>query len=162
MRSHIVFRYHHSAFIRDNQLIIFGGWGEGDKTFFNDLYTINIDTWVSQKIETFGKFQPSPRCQAVPFRYENFLFFVGGAARQETTSINYGDIVIDCEDFWVLDIDTWVWTKTRNFNHPCSVYSVNEMGDGKFLLTGGMHSNSGEDMPHFHNHATTIHIQICK
>eukprot|EP01126_Amoeba_proteus_P064625 TRINITY_DN9070_c0_g1_i1.p1 TRINITY_DN9070_c0_g1~~TRINITY_DN9070_c0_g1_i1.p1 ORF type:complete len:326 (+),score=28.73 TRINITY_DN9070_c0_g1_i1:311-1288(+) len=156
-------RYCHASYYRpeNNTLIIFGGWGSGPETFYNDLYCLDIDTWTWHKIQQRGNV-PSVRCQVKPFRYGSFLFFVGGAYRKPTTSQLYGDRVTDCDEIYVLDLDTWVWVKTKNgFDHSCSVYSVDQVADGKFLITGGMHSDAGAQEPEFHSHLTFFEVKFC-
>eukprot|EP01124_Arcella_intermedia_P024372 TRINITY_DN4084_c0_g1_i1.p1 TRINITY_DN4084_c0_g1~~TRINITY_DN4084_c0_g1_i1.p1 ORF type:complete len:415 (-),score=31.51 TRINITY_DN4084_c0_g1_i1:46-1185(-) len=154
-------RYCHSAVMHykdPNLMILFGGWGEGEFLFFNDIHLLNLQTFQWRRIDCQGAV-PKGRCQVHPFFHENFLIVVGGAYREPTKSSKYGDKVTDCQEIYALDVDLWVWSRLqKDFDHPCSVYGLTEVQKGRYWLSGGMHSLPDTERPIFHSHVTQIDL----
>jgi len=77
-------RYSHSSVLRDNKILIFGGWGK-DKTS-NDLWTFDIEKKMWLQVLVAGKI-PSPRAgHAVGITPNGDMFVFGG---YENTDIQF-------------------------------------------------------------------------
>jgi hypothetical protein len=80
--------------------------------------------------------------------------------------VDYGSKVIDACDFHILDLLTHSWLPVE-YSLPLLRGGVNgsllrdEEGEGgwMWILSGGMHSNEGEDMPIFKNDVVCIQVQ---
>jgi hypothetical protein len=79
-------RWCHTTALQDRSMILFGGWsysrtdGVGSRsTFFNDMYIMNIDTFVWTELQTTGSI-PRPRCQCASF-------LVGGGGERYDTKL---------------------------------------------------------------------------
>ena len=65
-------RWCHSAVLSGREMIVFGGWAEqahGANVFFNDMYSLNLDTLEWREVNTQGP-RPWKRCQAACFVVE--------------------------------------------------------------------------------------------
>ncbi len=77
----------------------------------------------------------------------------------EPTFVPYGTVVVDLCDFHLFDLKTHCWLPL-NTTHPACRGGCNaaiEMWDG-WYLTGGMHSNEGDDMPIFHSNMVRFNL----
>lgn len=53
-------RCDHSAFVVGGKMVTTAGSGKED-LWFNDVYTLDIDSWVWSKVDPIGTGGPSPR-----------------------------------------------------------------------------------------------------
>lgn len=92
----------HSAIVRGNEIIVFGGMvcNGGPYFYFNDCFVFNTDTLEWRELKTTGSI-PSKRSQHCSILYKNrymFVFF----GQNESTTFN---------DIHVLDLETNNWIK---------------------------------------------------
>ncbi|KAI9313153.1 hypothetical protein BX666DRAFT_1980181 [Dichotomocladium elegans] len=98
-------RNDHTATVWDrNKLVIFGGNGEEDGRFFNDVSVLDLDTLTWWQPETFGVI-PEGRVRHSATIYGNKLYIAGGLTDQGT----FADTLV------VLDLNTWEWDPPVDF-----------------------------------------------
>ena len=142
------------------------------------LYDIELRSW--SEVKTTG-ICPSPRCQSPccvvnSVRYVEsmtesselpstgdggyFIIFGGAYHSEDEMDLAYGSRVIDACDFHILDLQTYCWLPFQ-LSLPVMRGGVNaniKCNNQLWMLSGGMHSNEGEDMPQFKNDVVCIHI----
>ena len=162
-------RWCHSAVMRENDYIVFGGWNYirlqvQNQVFCNDIHILNTETLSWTQLITTGP-PPMPRSQAplfyIPSIMQNndskgYLLMFGGACHNNDLDANvdhpYGSVVIDLHDFKVFDLDTYTWLPIT-YTYPRfrgGVNAVVECSRG-LLMSGGMHSDHGMSQPRFIN-----------
>lgn len=90
-------RSSHSCVIYNDQMIIFGGFGENIR--YNDMYSLNLVTNQWKKINSTGGC-PTIRAGHTAVTYGFEMFFFGGY-----------DGTKCCNDFWCFNLHTYHWKK---------------------------------------------------
>ncbi|GAB2270150.1 hypothetical protein Dimus_005058 [Dionaea muscipula] len=122
----------HGAALVGKQLFIFGGCGKSlDKTrevYYNNLYTLNIETFVWQRVKTSGT-PPAARDSHTCSSWKNKLIVIGGEDEHDYYLC----------DVHVLDTDTLVWREMNTSGKlllPRAGHSTVALGRYLFIFGG--------------------------
>jgi len=127
----------HSAVTHtDKEVIIFGGYGPGDK-YYNDMWKLHYDennNFHWENVEYKSTERPSPRYAQSSTLYENNILVFGGWDPQKTLN-----------DFWAYDIINSKWSQVsidgkvpeRRAGHATALSQ-----NGDILFFGGYNSES--------------------
>lgn len=112
------------AALLDDKLYIFGGYG--DKTYYSDLHTVDINSGQVEKINTTGE-EPSPRTSPVFSIFNNKVYVWGGFNGEWPSSLH------------VLDLSTLEW---KEYPQEISgrITSPGVVVNDRYLTSGGSKS----------------------
>ncbi|KAL9269953.1 Rab9 effector protein with kelch motifs-like protein [Drosera capensis] len=122
----------HSAALIGKQLFVFGGCGKSVgrsyEVYYNNLYTLNVETLVWQRVMTLGT-PPAARDSHTCSAWNNKLFVIGGEDQHDYC----------LSDVHVLDADTLVWREMETYGQlllPRAGHSTVTFGRFLFVFGG--------------------------
>ena len=129
---------HTSTYINNEEILVFGGFGNSKSTsHLNDTWIFDIKTekWKCVSLPRDKHFIPDPRGAHSASLLENKVYVFGGYG-------GYGYSRRDFNDLNVLDIKSWTWTKvdTSSCPSPRSGHQSIVM-DGKLFVLGGWNAS---------------------
>ncbi|KAI9498963.1 hypothetical protein BDB00DRAFT_741588, partial [Zychaea mexicana] len=124
-----------------NKLVVFGGNGEEDGRFFDDVAVLDLDSLTWWQPETYG-IRPDGRMRHSATIYDDKLYIAGGLSATEGT---FADTLL------VLDLNTWEWQAPIPFVRRSQHISF--MYNKRLYLFGGFE----EDMSRS-NHLSFIDV----
>ncbi|CAE7455231.1 ODA11, partial [Symbiodinium sp. KB8] len=136
----------HSAVVIRDQMLVFGGYGGSgfSRKDFNDLYSLNCQTWEWQKIKCKGQI-PEPRSShSAAVNEEQMLVFGGWNAQRQFSDIHvlntnkrtWSSVDVSCLVLTPVDVDVVDTTMVvPRWSHK--TVSVMAIPDWKVFLFGG-------------------------
>lgn len=119
-------RYDHSTTLwNKSKLIIFGGYGEEDGNFLDDIAVLDLETMTWEHPETNG-FRPEGRVRHSATIFNDKLYIAGGLSAHE----------IFADNLLVLDLVTWEWQPPIPFVRRSQHLSF--MYNKRLYLFGGL------------------------
>lgn len=130
---------------KDN-IILFGGWSHSTPNFMyyldwrisNNVHVFNTETnrWSLIQVKSFS---PSLTGHSASVIDDKMIVF-GGLQRQACHNIDQIDIFECSNDIWILDLNTWVWTKKEVVSekpNPRYFHSQMVLDSNHILIMGG-------------------------